>query len=751
MSCASKREAPKLEVNIAQPVVLSNIKPVNNLYRLDNILKQYPEYKDRMHGVRHLLQAINYEERKQKGRASQEYLYAIEIEDGWVGSYILDRWIELHESLLGKDIDSETISGLILTETNGGSSSPYLRSRNLLTMAALTKRVKKVLNRKDLAKVSRPIHGVPTDDRFLKKTARIFVEADEEERLSHKEWEDGLPKGVFLYWKGLLADQEGKPRKAIDLYLKSNELVRKDPEISYLSFQIAKRLVRLYKSQGDRIKASWAYDNWVECWLIKGVDAKTVEMDSIEFQLQKINIVLWSARYLALLGKYQKAEARGRRALNQLESLRISSGGRISSKALAMYEAEAYHVLAFRVAIEKGSYDEAISWSQLGLKIKSLSREWRERFIWHSGLYYFLSGQWNKAANTWETLLQKDLVKLSRAQVLFWLGRALSNDQQEDKAYEVFNDLVNEFPNSYYSVVAPTQLDIDFDQSWKKKLDIEIHTDVFSDIEGWDLSSLVNSKVLGPLLSRAELLVAAKIDHLSGVMVRELLWNARKKLTYKSNLDSWLYLSRLSFAAGQYIEAMGITAQLDRQYDNFWDEYPEQIWVIYPMPYFQIYTKYAKEEGLDPLVALSITRQESGFKSVARSGADALGLMQIIEVTARKLADKKGLRIDDFDIDLVNPEKNIRLGNAYLKELNILYGGSLPAMFGAYNAGEFAMSIWRSRRWHKDTLLAVEMIPFGETREYIKKVWRNYTVYLNLQEALSKGLSDKGNRVLNTN
>ncbi|MBQ47750.1 MAG: hypothetical protein CMP10_09855, partial [Zetaproteobacteria bacterium] len=143
--------------------------------------------------------------------------------------------------------------------------------------------------------------------------------------------------------------------------------------------------------------------------------------------------------------------------------------------------------------------------------------------------------------------------------------------------------------------------------------------------------------------------------------------------------------------------------------------------------------------------------QESGFKSVARSGADALGLMQIIEVTARKLADKKGLRIDDFDIDLANPDKNIRLGNAYLKELNILYEGSLPAMFGAYNAGEFAMSIWRSRRWHKDTLLAVEMIPFGETREYIKKVWRNYSVYLNLQEALSKGLSDKGNRVLNTN
>jgi soluble lytic murein transglycosylase len=78
-------------------------------------------------------------------------------------------------------------------------------------------------------------------------------------------------------------------------------------------------------------------------------------------------------------------------------------------------------------------------------------------------------------------------------------------------------------------------------------------------------------------------------------------------------------------------------------------------------------------------------------------------------------------------------EVNLKLGTAYLKLVLDDFGGSAAMAAAAYNAGPS-----RPRRWREGPLMEVaawaENIPFNETRDYVKKVLSNATVYAALLE-----------------
>jgi soluble lytic murein transglycosylase len=93
-----------------------------------------------------------------------------------------------------------------------------------------------------------------------------------------------------------------------------------------------------------------------------------------------------------------------------------------------------------------------------------------------------------------------------------------------------------------------------------------------------------------------------------------------------------------------------------------------------------------------------------------------------------------GLSTASLEQDLKNPALNIKLGSHYLKVLSLNYKGFAPAIYAGYNAGEFAVDLWLKRRAHTDPLMFVELVPFGETKDYVKNVWRNIVVYRHLME-----------------
>ncbi|MEP6875462.1 MAG: transglycosylase SLT domain-containing protein [Burkholderiales bacterium] len=146
----------------------------------------------------------------------------------------------------------------------------------------------------------------------------------------------------------------------------------------------------------------------------------------------------------------------------------------------------------------------------------------------------------------------------------------------------------------------------------------------------------------------------------------------------------------------------------------------------FPMPFRPEVVEASHGIGLDPAYVYGLIRQESRFITTAQSEVGAAGLMQVMPATAKWTARKIGL---PFTPGMISDRAvNIRIGTNYLKLVLDSFDGSAPLATAAYNAGPS-----RSRRWREGVSMEVaawaEAIPFNETRDYVKKVLSNATLY----------------------
>jgi soluble lytic murein transglycosylase len=147
----------------------------------------------------------------------------------------------------------------------------------------------------------------------------------------------------------------------------------------------------------------------------------------------------------------------------------------------------------------------------------------------------------------------------------------------------------------------------------------------------------------------------------------------------------------------------------------------------FPMPFKDNVVRRSKEIGLDPAYVYGLIRQESRFIMDARSSVGASGLMQVMPATARWTAKKIGM--DGFTVAQLNDQStNIAIGTAYLKLALDDFAGSMPLAAAAYNAGPSRPRAWRNGPQMEAAAWA-ENVPFAETRDYVKKVLSNTTMY----------------------
>mgnify|MGYP002408656951 CR=1 FL=1 len=152
--------------------------------------------------------------------------------------------------------------------------------------------------------------------------------------------------------------------------------------------------------------------------------------------------------------------------------------------------------------------------------------------------------------------------------------------------------------------------------------------------------------------------------------------------------------------------------------------------IFYPYPYKQIVEKYASSYGVDPLLVISVIREESHFNRRSNSHKGAIGLMQLMPETAREISVWLN---DSFeDIDLTKPEDNIRYGTWYLSALNKEFAGNSILVLAAYNAGSGRVTKWLKTSARSYNTYLIEDIPFKETREYVLKVLDSYEKYSEL-------------------
>lgn len=155
----------------------------------------------------------------------------------------------------------------------------------------------------------------------------------------------------------------------------------------------------------------------------------------------------------------------------------------------------------------------------------------------------------------------------------------------------------------------------------------------------------------------------------------------------------------------------------------------------FPRPFGDIVEKEAKEHAIDPLIIWAIMRQESGFRSEARSSAKAHGLMQVLLPTARHVAKALLGEKPPSLAKVYTPGANVHYGAAYLRHLLDRYKGNPALAFAGYNAGPGAVDKWLKRFGPIACDEFVEEIPYAEAQGYARKVIRSYAAYTYLYGA----------------
>ena len=165
----------------------------------------------------------------------------------------------------------------------------------------------------------------------------------------------------------------------------------------------------------------------------------------------------------------------------------------------------------------------------------------------------------------------------------------------------------------------------------------------------------------------------------------------------------------------------------------------------FPTPFREAVVQRSREINLDPSYVYGLIRQESRFIMDARSNVGASGLMQVMPATARWTARKIGMA--SFRPEQIQDrETNIAIGTGYLKLVLDDFDGSMPLAAAAYNAGP-----GRPRNWRNGPVLEAaawaENVPFNETRDYVKKVLANTTLYAALLSGEPQSLKARLGRV----
>lgn len=130
----------------------------------------------------------------------------------------------------------------------------------------------------------------------------------------------------------------------------------------------------------------------------------------------------------------------------------------------------------------------------------------------------------------------------------------------------------------------------------------------------------------------------------------------------------------------------------------------KKIHITNPADYHQIINSKSKEYNIEPSLVRAVIKAESNWDSMAVSQNGAMGLMQLMPLTAK-----------DMDIkNPFNPEENIDGGIKYLRYLLDKFNGDLTLALAAYNAGPKTVEKFGS------------IPPIPETQQYVKRVLSIY-------------------------
>ncbi|MHC9084173.1 lytic transglycosylase domain-containing protein [Luteimonas sp. RIT-PG2_3] len=203
-------------------------------------------------------------------------------------------------------------------------------------------------------------------------------------------------------------------------------------------------------------------------------------------------------------------------------------------------------------------------------------------------------------------------------------------------------------------------------------------------------------------------------------------------------------IDRSGWATREWAEAVDRFDDTQRRYaveiaiDNGWfdravfglNKHPDDsryYTLRFPLHHTEAIQREARAQRLDPAWIAAEIRAESVFNPLARSPANARGLMQVLPTTGQGVARRLGLAWGGAD-SLYDPDTNIALGTAYLREKEDMYGFPYIAI-AAYNAGPTPTARWQAQRPAMDPDFWIETISYKETRDYVARILAFSVIY----------------------
>lgn len=155
--------------------------------------------------------------------------------------------------------------------------------------------------------------------------------------------------------------------------------------------------------------------------------------------------------------------------------------------------------------------------------------------------------------------------------------------------------------------------------------------------------------------------------------------------------------------------------------------------LLYPKTYQEVVLAYEEKYKVEENLIFAVIKAESNFEKEAISNRNAIGLMQLMEETAKDVAKKNNIEINVENIkeELCDANKNIEIGTCYLAMLIQRYENKEVAL-AAYNAGIGTVDGWIEKGIIKRDGTDIENVPYKETNHYVRKILRDYKIYEEL-------------------
>jgi soluble lytic murein transglycosylase len=322
-----------------------------------------------------------------------------------------------------------------------------------------------------------------------------------------------------------------------------------------------------------------------------------------------------------------------------------------------------------------------------------------ERAAWKAGWWAYRQGDFKGALQYFDKGAAQFPRSDYRPSWLYWSARAAQQAGDVETGLARLRLTATDYHNSYYGRLAVKRLEGERGGKVATTLQRQAATS----------ASIPTAGRIASLLS-----VGLNREAMSELQYAQRVWGDSPQLqatiaiTHKRLGNVRAGINAMKRAYPQYLAAGGETLP------------SEILQVIFPVDYWPLLQKYARERNLDPFVVAALVAQESNFDPVVISHANAYGLMQVLPSTGRSYARRLGVR--PFSAKrLKEVEVNVRIGTQIFSDTIRKFGGVHFAL-AAYNAGDSRVLAWQREKPGLPQDEFIDDIPFPETQNYVKRI-----------------------------